>query len=727
MAQRTPKNAPSKRSAGSRPSVRRGQVARTERPRRASSGAKAGGPSAYNAPSLWTKDAPRRATADGGTARRVLGAVGGFLLTALSLAGRGLAALVRGFASLLARSRVALAVFIVALVVATGAAVDFGMNLGKAYPGVRVGEVDAAGKTAEEIAALVEQAYVPRLEGGSVTVYASEDAAARLADEAAAAQDAALAEQLSAEEARANKLAWTTTAADLSARIPADELAAAALAVGRDDGGLPARLGALFFGRDLEVRSTFDDGAVEDLAADIDLTVGDPRVDYDVAVVDGLASVTEGHDGDMLDREAFKRALDGAFLGSPDGTGSFVAEPVHAPLRIDGAAAQAVCDQVNAAIADGARFVLGDASWDATAAEVGAWVATRVEERDGGWALVAFLDEARTKPAILSHMESARPQGGLRVEFASTEGGVEVRTDGAGEVPLVAETTRALEEALFGQGRAEGPAEVRVATGPMPAALSFDEALDSGVIGVVSSYTTEFTTGAGTENRNHNIALVSELLSDSVAKAGGRWSFNGTAGECNEEKGFLGAGAIIDGEYDDAVGGGICQVATTVFNAVYEAGYPVPARRNHSLYIGSYPAGRDAAVSWPDLDLVWENDGASDVLLRVSCADGSVTATLYGVDPGYQVTSAVGEWAEGEPYATRRKVDETLAPNTSYVETRGTDGRSITVARTVSDESGSILHEDVFSSVYDPVTEVVVEGPKAEEKEPTEDAPSAQG
>ena len=92
--------------------------------------------------------------------------------------------------------------------------------------------------------------------------------------------------------------------------------------------------------------------------------------------------------------------------------------------------------------------------------------------------------------------------------------------------------------------------------------------------------------------------------------------------------------------------------------------------------------------------------------------DGSVTATLYGVDPGYKVSTTTGDWGEGRKYETRTTIDDTLAPNASYVKTRGTDGRTITIIRTVKDESGEVLHEDPFSSVYDPVTEVVVEGPK---------------
>lgn len=663
--------------------------------------------------------------------RRVVGGLGKVLLMLLSLLGRGLAALGRGLFSLLSRSRVALVAFVLIIVVAGGLITDYAMNAGKVYPGVKVGEVDASGKTADEVAAALKALYEPRLEGGSVTVYVSEDAAARVADELAAAQDAALAEQVAVEEARANKQAWTVSAADLSAQVPAEELAAAALAVGREDGGLGARLGALFAGRQLEMRAAYRETALEELASEIDLTVGNPRVDFNVEVEEGVAHVAEGHAGEMLDRDAFARSLDTVLLGEPDGTGSFVAAPVPAPLRIDEAAAQVVCDQVNAALHDGARIRLDDAAWDVTASELGEWVAMRVEEReDATWALVPYLDEARTKPGILAHVERARTGEAPRIEFAKTDAGVEVRTDGATEIPLVAETTRALEQALFGEGAATSrtpgqPAEATVAFGPAPASLSFDEALDLGLISEVSSYTTEFTTGAGTENRNHNIELVSNLLSDSIVKPNGTWSFNETAGECNADRGFLGAGAIIDGEYDDAVGGGICQVATTVFNAVYESGYPVVRRHNHSLYIASYPAGRDAAVSWPDLDLVWKNDAASDVLVRVSCVDGAVTATLYGVDPGYRVTSQTGEWGEGEKHKTKTETDETLAPGTSYVKTRGTDGSTISVVRTVTDEAGAILHEDPFYSVYDPLTEVVVEGPKVEEDKTTEEKAAA--
>ena len=137
------------------------------------------------------------------------------------------------------------------------------------------------------------------------------------------------------------------------------------------------------------------------------------------------------------------------------------------------------------------------------------------------------------------------------------------------------------------------------------------------------------------------------MLSNSIIKAnGGTWSFNDTAGEATEDKGYQNAGAIVGGEYSDAIGGGICQVATTVFNAIYDAGYPITERHNHTLHIESYPEGRDAAIAYPYMDLVWQNDTSSDVILVMSYSNSSVTATLWGVDPGYEVSTDYGEWKE---------------------------------------------------------------------------------
>ena len=212
-------------------------------------------------------------------------------------------------------------------------------------------------------------------------------------------------------------------------------------------------------------------------------------------------------------------------------------------------------------------------------------------------------------------------------------------------------------------------------------------------------------------------AQVVAQVSGQEQAAQGFAQIHDTVGEANEEAGFQAAHAIINGEYDDAIGGGICQVATTVFNAVYEAGYPVTERRNHSLYISSYPTGRDAAIAYPDLDLTWVNDGTSDVLMRSRYTDSSLTVTLYGIDPGYVVSTQAGDWETGEPFKKRTKVDESEPEGTRYVKTAGADGRSVTVHRTVRDRAGNVLHEEDFTSNYAPIDEVTVVGPNTPTRE----------
>ena len=131
--------------------------------------------------------------------------------------------------------------------------------------------------------------------------------------------------------------------------------------------------------------------------------------------------------------------------------------------------------------------------------------------------------------------------------------------------------------------------------------------------------------------------------------------------------------------------------------------------------MSSYPAGRDAAVSYPDLQLVWADETDSDVLLKTTYTESSITVTLYSAPLDYSVSSEVGEWSEGEKYETVKQEDASLAKGQSYVKTHGQDGRSITVVRHVKDSTGAVVKTNTFASNYDPLNEVVVQGPGTED------------
>ena len=148
-----------------------------------------------------------------------------------------------------------------------------------------------------------------------------------------------------------------------------------------------------------------------------------------------------------------------------------------------------------------------------------------------------------------------------------------------------------------------------------------------GITGLVGSYETIY---GGIANRIHNVQLVARLIDGKLIAPGATFSFNDATGERTADKGFLEAPVIINGELETGLGGGVCQVSTTVFNAAYEAGLPITSRTNHALYISHYPLGRDATVDYPDIDLKFVNDTGKWLLLRTFVGSSSLVVNLYG-------------------------------------------------------------------------------------------------
>ena len=149
--------------------------------------------------------------------------------------------------------------------------------------------------------------------------------------------------------------------------------------------------------------------------------------------------------------------------------------------------------------------------------------------------------------------------------------------------------------------------------------------------------------------------LVAQLIDGALIAPGKTFSFNGTTGERTAEKGFEEAPVIINGELQTGLGGGICQVSTTVFNAAYEAGLQIDERTNHALYISHYPLGRDATVNYPDLDLKFTNDTDHWLLLRTFVGSGSLTVNLYGTPQNRRVeTTAQPLRVVGAPHDQAR-------------------------------------------------------------------------
>ncbi len=177
--------------------------------------------------------------------------------------------------------------------------------------------------------------------------------------------------------------------------------------------------------------------------------------------------------------------------------------------------------------------------------------------------------------------------------FEVTSGGeIRILPDKSGLGIDVPATAKALLAAAISPTTRTAQLSVRTTVADRTAA----EAQAMGITGVVGSY---YTTYGGIASRLHNVALVAELIDGTLVGPGKTFSFNGTTGERTAAKGFQEAPVIINGELQTGLGGGICQVSTTVFNAAYEAGLQIDERTNHALYISHYPLGRDATVNYP--------------------------------------------------------------------------------------------------------------------------------
>ena len=130
---------------------------------------------------------------------------------------------------------------------------------------------------------------------------------------------------------------------------------------------------------------------------------------------------------------------------------------------------------------------------------------------------------------------------------------------------------------------------------------------------VVSSFTTEFP---HSDYRNTNLGRAAELVTGTVLKPGETFSLNETVGERTAANGFTKGYIIDDGVYKEDFGGGVSQVATTLFNAAFFAGLEDVEHKPHSFYIDRYPIGREATVAWGAVDLQFKNDTPHGVLVE---------------------------------------------------------------------------------------------------------------
>lgn len=133
----------------------------------------------------------------------------------------------------------------------------------------------------------------------------------------------------------------------------------------------------------------------------------------------------------------------------------------------------------------------------------------------------------------------------------------------------------------------------------------------------------------GNLERTKNIMLAAEAINNTVVFPGETFSFNQTVGKRTKEKGYLPAPIIVKGELSEGIGGGICQVSSTLFNAVDQAGVHILERYSHSRSVPYVRPGRDATVSWYGPDFSFRNEFNQPILIRAKVIEDSVVIHVY--------------------------------------------------------------------------------------------------
>jgi vancomycin resistance protein YoaR len=198
-------------------------------------------------------------------------------------------------------------------------------------------------------------------------------------------------------------------------------------------------------------------------------------------------------------------------------------------------------------------------------------------------------------------------------------------------------------------------------------------------------------------SRHANISMGASQFDGVVILPGQTFSFWELLGPVTVERGYAYAGAIINNRSDEnVIGGGLCQVSTTIFNAVAAQGYEIVERHAHGYYIDRYPIGYDAAVFDPGVDFKWRNDTANPVFIWSWSDWTSLTIDVWGISTGRTVAVSAATQRNFVQPAADQPADPAFPRGVTVA------GRDVFKTRTVY-ENGKVLHQDFFASHYAPV------------------------
>jgi vancomycin resistance protein YoaR len=511
---------------------------------------------------------------------------------------------------------------------------------------------------------------------------------------------------------------WSLTPQELGLSYDAAATARAAYGVGRDSGPV-GRLWQIFagwyYGRPLAPTIVLDEGqlaqTLQDLAADVNRPAVSARIDIDVD--DGRANYTPGQIGRWLDVEDARERLLQAIFARRRVQMDLLVHDVAPAIYDRPAEVQRIQALLNG---DPMTLYLqeplaGDDLQRVTLPrkEIIRWLRVEVVARpDGTRRHRVFLDENAARQWLTPYArELFHKPARARFYFDDSTGQlvlVEPHVNGR-QVDVEATLARLLEAAETPNRSV--PFGVEEIT---PTVNSAATAQELGVTELISQRTTWFR--GSSDARKHNIAQAASKFFGLVIAPGEEFSFNQYLGEVTEEDGYEEGLIIYGGQTIAGIGGGVCQVSTTVFQTVFYAGFPVTERWQHGYMLDYYNDGEgpgmDATVYSPLVDFRFINNTPYHLLIEnyYNEAEESLTFKFYSTSMGHRVEKSGPVFEDVVPAPPPEEdawtFDEDLAPGTVRQIDWATEGATVTVGRTVTNADGEVIIDEEFVSEYVP-------------------------
>ena len=235
-------------------------------------------------------------------------------------------------------------------------------------------------------------------------------------------------------------------------------------------------------------------------------------------------------------------------------------------------------------------------------------------------------------------------------------------------------------------------------TSQVPAEVTKAEAKEK--YKTLASFTTETTSNA---KRNTNVRLAAQALNGTILQPGEEFSFNQVIGQRTEEKGYQAAAAYNSGAVVQEVGGGVCQISSTLYKVVFQSGMKITFRRSHTFEPNYVTPGQDATISWEEPDFRFVNTSKGPIGIRASYSNQKASVSIYGLpvlEEGITWDLDSKKVEEMELLPPVYEEDPTLEPGQEIVKSAGTKGSRWVTYKVVYQNGKEIERTEDHSKTY---------------------------